>query len=125
MGFLKADPQVQVNVVASGLGRGQYAGRQIPKMRAWILEDKNVVVITPAADGKNIERTTYPIDSGTWMRRDQKMVLNLVGIDNEVSPMLIDMKGCGCGFGAVANTGPVDGPHFISTVRSPDWFVEE
>lgn len=126
MGYMK-DTSIEIKVVASGLGRGQYAGRQLPKTRVWLLETRQAVVITPAADGRSVQRETYDIESATHLVRDEKMIINMStpGSDSPATPLVLDMKGCGCGFGVVANAAPMDVPHRLMTVRSPDWYEEK
>lgn len=129
MGFLAKDPALvnQIGVVATDIGIGQFNGRQIPKMRLWVLADRTAIVITPAEGGTKILRETYRVESGTLLRREKKMVVNLYPAEDaeQATPLLLDSNGCGCGFGIVSNAPPTDEPHFISNVRAEEWWAEQ
>lgn len=125
MGLLKPDTTPEIPVVFSDTGRGQFNGRQIPKMRLWVLGGRTAVIVTPGPDGKGVTRTEYRVDEGTSLARDKKVVVSLYPDENPETPptpLVLDIN-CGCSFGAVANVGPVDGPHRIVAIRSQDWWT--
>ena len=122
MGYFR-DTSVQIDVVATILGKGHSSGsvrRQLPKTRVWLLADRTAVIITPNVQQSDVLREVRDIESAVFKRAEQTMVISLDGGET----LVVDGKGCGCGFGVVANAVPTDEPHRLVNVRHPDWYQE-
>ena len=104
-----------IEVVASGKGRlVSPSGARHPKARLWVLADRTAVVCLP--DGNGVRRVTVEVESSVFNRAAETLVV--LAAEGEFS---LDMRGCGCGMGAVGNAGPIDGSYRVERVRAPEW----
>jgi hypothetical protein len=150
MGFLLREPLTEIHAVAAMNGRVNLYGQTFDKARVWLLEDRTAVVCSAGVDGierrkvfvrhaRHLVRDKMLVaDVVREMRHTTldayvaSLPPGVVAIDDsgtapvELPPgdagrLLVDTRGCGCGFGAVGNTGPIEGPFEMVRVREPDW----
>ena len=121
MGFLEAPERPQVSVVATSLGSARHRGTTYQKARAWVLEDRMVILCVPDGNrGAGVNRILLGTATRSeWKARSKQL---LVYFEDE-SVLDVNAKGCGCGAGAVGNAGPIAEPHNIARVRPPEWHL--
>ena len=117
-----APPRTQVMAVATVNGSAVALGRQHPRTRLWVLEDRTAVLcISDSRAPGGVRREVYPVLASVWQERSKLLTVDLDG-DGTVT---LNAKGCGCGMGAAGNAGPSEGPYDVVRVRAPDWHTVE
>jgi hypothetical protein len=124
MGFTGTrPPRVQVLTVATVNGSVTALGRQHPKARVWLLEDRTVVLCIPdkTAPGR-VRRETYAaaVSHARWQNRSKLLTVTLLG--EAGGTIVVNAKGCGCGMGAAGNAGPTAEAYDVVRVRQPEWY---
>lgn len=125
MGFLAPAPDVpEIRTVATMVGPAEMLGpegerlERYPRARTFVLEDQTVTVIHGAA----LERTTWPVAGSDFNSRTKVLTVVLGGEDPAVAGSVLRITNhCGCGWGAISNAGPADGPYRLAKVRTPEW----
>jgi hypothetical protein len=117
--FVKSStPRTAVEVVFEAVGHFTHPdGWSDGKTRMWVLNDKTVVAYVGAPNGSTI-RHVFPVNY--VLKRGKGIEIQFT--DGRMGGLSI--KPCACGFGAVANAGPIDDRYSIKWIRpAPEWFI--
>lgn len=124
MGFLAPAPDVpEVLTVATLVGPAQLGGQRFPRARTFVLEDRTVVIVHQGPTGKGaIERLVLPVEASDFNSKTKQLSVIIGGEDPGMAGTALTVTNhCGCGWGAVTNAGPTDGPYRLTKVRVPEW----
>lgn len=129
MGFLAPAPDVpEIRTVATLTGPAELTGPQgerlerWPRARTFVLEDQTLVVIHQAGRGAALERSEYPVAASDYNSRTKRLSVVIGGDDPALAGAALTVTNhCGCGWGAITNAGPTDGPYRLTKVRTPEW----
>jgi hypothetical protein len=150
MGFLLREPLTEVRAVAAMNGRVNLYGQSFDKARVWLLEDRTAVICSAGVDGierrkvfvrqaRHLTRDKMLVADVVREMRHTTLAAfaaslppGAIAIDDSGAPvvelppgdagrLLVDTRGCGCGYGAVGTAGPIEGPFEMVRVREPDW----
>ncbi len=114
MAHVSAPERRQLNVIAVLLGTATIDGASPIKARAWLLEEKQLILATSTPDFQ-INRSVFAVESATLGSKTATVFLtNGQRVD-------FRLKSCNCGMGILGAALPVDERFQIVRVVNPEW----
>lgn len=118
VGIVKDGEFLFVLTVYTAPGKLKVNGENFSKSRIWVLENRDVYAVTRAGNGADVARMM--LGKAASMAKTTRRQLDITLEDGSIVQLL--ESSCGCGMGAVASAGPIEGPWRMRRVRIPDWF---
>lgn len=114
MGIVDTPPRQDVHLVAMLTGSATMDGATYFKARAWLLEDRRLIIATATPDYQ-IKRNQYEVETASLSKKSASFTLTS---GEEVK---FKLKSCNCGMGIVGSARVMDERHQLVKVIPPEW----